>query len=251
MLGIKLSPQPFTGIPFWNAAAHKAAAQPVSDRLPVIIADVSGLPGSFPAWIATADLQGRTTLDGAEGSLVGCAAAKFLGKLTEYGLPPARECLSLLAGDFYAAPGVSERGGFGLVSSVLDAFRGASKSMAVVAGNHDDIPRETAGLLDNTVATFYGLKIAGISGIIGSSDRPWRRPQAEYFQMVKSLLDRRPNVLLLHEAPSVELMAIIEKSAFPGLIICGHRAWPNRLVRMGKATCLNVHSAMVILRSDQ
>ena len=123
---------------------------------------------------------------------------------------------------------------------------GSSSWQPTVAGNHDDLTPKAPGLLDGTQAEFDGLRVAGVSGIMGEPGRPRRRTPDDYLGTVRQLLDRSPHVLLLHEAPEGALAELLSAS-FGGLVVCGHRSWPERVRKLGRAICLNVHGAVVVL----
>ena len=104
-------------------------------------ARVRGLPESLDAIIATSDLQGivhdpRTR----ESTLLGVAVAELLEELAfDAVLPPAQRTGVIMAGDMYSVPAANERGGFGSVASVWEAFAGPFAWVIGVAGNHDDV----------------------------------------------------------------------------------------------------------------
>lgn len=243
---VTLEALPFRSLQHWNATNR---GEPSREDLPFLRGTVRGLPGVFPALVAAADLQGRTRLDDEPDSLLGVAVAEELGHLAQHGLPPAGDCVGLLAGDFYCAPAAAKRGGFGSADLVFARMAAATRCLAGVAGNHDDLTASSPGLLDGTRIEFDGLRIAGLSGIIGESGRPRRRSSDDYLGTVRRALARAPHVLLIHEAPEGALAELLA-GAFDGLVICGHRSWPERVRRLGRAVCLNAHAAVVVLKVE-
>lgn len=242
-LEVTLSATPFRRLRHWNATNR---AQPCHEDLPFLRGTVCGLPATFPAVVATADLQGRTRLDDDPASLLGVTVAAELGNMSEAGLPPSRDCLGLLAGDFYCAPAAANRGGFGSVDLVFTRMAAATRALAGVAGNHDDLAPSSPGLLDGTEIEFEGMRIAGVSGIMGQSGRPRRHTPELYLGTVRRLLARAPHILVVHEAPEGPLAELLS-ATFSGLVVCGHRSWPERVRQLGRAVCLNAHGAVLVL----
>ena len=181
-----------------------------SYELPVLVGFLDSLPDGLDALICASDLQGR---EAPGGKLLGELLAEELEKLCiRNDLPPASRSGILLCGDLYARTELDRRGGSGDVRSVWYAFRERFKWVAGVAGNHDhfgDSPKDLARLgqepgihfLDGRCAEIDGLRIAGISGIIGNPRRPFRRDSTEFMRVLYELLKQRPDVLLLHEGP--------------------------------------------------
>ena len=240
--------------------------------IPVERYRVKGLPESLDALIVTSDLQGvdRDDVPVSERRLIGHAVAEHLEELCHQGaLPAPRRCGVILAGDLYAVPSLDRRGGLGDVCQVWRALRAPFAWAAGVAGNHDAFGSECdlsalediAGCygLDESVIELNGLKIAGISGILGASTKPWRRAPERFERAIAELLDCRPDLLVLHHAPqrpgdessgSAQIAAAIARHEHgaEALIVCGHVHWESPLHKLGSgAWALNVDHRVVVL----
>lgn len=62
-------------------------------------------------------------------------------------------------------------------------------------------PPENSKVLDGQVVEFDGLKIAGISGIVGNPKRPGRRHESDFLNVLDKLLKQEPHLVVLHESP--------------------------------------------------
>jgi hypothetical protein len=139
---------------------------------------VDNLPRGVQAIVATADLQGREAAP--PHRLLGEAVAEGLrGEYTPSGLGV------FLAGDFYANEGADKLGSSGEVGEVWQAFSSDYRWTAGVLGNHDRLKSPVAGttLLDGQVVEMDGLRIGGISGIVGKAGRLLRRDPMWLFFM--------------------------------------------------------------------
>jgi hypothetical protein len=181
------------------------------------LAVTSAKCNDVPTWvegiILTADLQGRELLPpkkkvktrhrliGKEGPrLLGEVVAQELAGLSAQGLiPPSRRIGVVLGGDFWAEPGSEKRGGAGDVSPVWKAFRNNFRWVVGVLGNHDQLnplpgrdrrPGESDrwSLLDGGVVTVDGMRIGGVSGIIGSSSKLHRKEREDYIAALNKVL---------------------------------------------------------------
>lgn len=235
--------------------------------LPFLRASVAGLPDNIDALLATSDLQGRAF----DGRLLGVAVAEELAHLADRGqVPPGDRCGVLLAGDLYSAS-PPRRGASGDVRAVWQVFANWARWVCGVAGNHDlfsdkpDAPALAAfrhqsggGLLDAETTERDGLRIAGLSGIIGRPGRPWRRSEAHFIEAFAGLVAAEPDILLCHEGPG---RAGREQGGVPMLdellvsarreILCvrGHMFWQEALLAGdGPRQVLNVDSRVVILQ---
>jgi Icc-related predicted phosphoesterase len=138
-----------------------------------------------------------------------------------------------------------------------------------VAGNHDTFglsltpPRSLANrqyvhYLDGDIADAGGLTVAGVGGIIGNPRKPHRRSDEEYVRVVHTLLERRPDVLLMHDGPDIPVKGYrgsplvreaIEQCDSRTLVVRGHAHWPEPLVELpGGTQVLNVDARVVVLR---
>jgi len=249
--------------------------------LAVTCALVARLPNPLEGLILTADLQGRewvmpeeTGTDpyevlGREGPrLLGEVVAQELARLSTEGiLPDAARTGVILAGDFWAEPGSSRRGGLGDVGPVWDAFRRRFRWVAGVLGNHDKIDDHQRGiedsdfggeihLLDGQVITLDGLTIGGISGIIGKPSKLLRRSEDEYLALLEKVLESRPELVVLHEAPALPgckgrpSVRTVLNRCVRTVLVCGHCYWgmPIQSLAGGTQVC-NVDSRVLVLRA--
>jgi hypothetical protein len=247
--------------------------------VPVLSGAVDALPEGLDALLVTSDLQFIDT-DAApveSRRLFGEVVARELGTMADLGLlpDPARTGV-LLAGDLYARRALDARGGIGDVTGVWRAFDDAFAWVAGVAGNHDDFrgkaerPRAmTLGsprLLDGDTATFGGLTVGGVCGVIGAAPKPWRRPEADFVTALIGVLGAAPDVLVLHESPRSPspdhrgrgkaslTRAILEHAhaEAPPLVISGHVGWPDPLDEVeGGPQFLNVEERVVLLTRER
>jgi hypothetical protein len=101
------------------------------------------------------------------------------------------------------------RGVHGDVSHVWQTFAAGFRWVMGVAGNHDlmgqlPVPGQAnAHLLDGESVTVDGLRIAGISGMIGAAKdgRAWRRDLRSFATVLQAVLRGDPDMLLLHQGP--------------------------------------------------
>ena len=258
---IELASEPYQEMPFLNAAGGRKGGA-VRERLPFFRGKVTGLPLGCSSLVATGDLQGRTDFGDDPATLLGCGVAEALTDIhAQAGLPNPASCLGILAGDFYTVPNAAKRGGTGDVSGVWARMRGTFGGLAGVLGNHDLFgearsPRlPPTDCLDGHVIEFGGLRIGGVSGIVGSVDRTNRRGPDEFEEVLLSVLIDSPDIVVLHAAPQADdgapgdetIAAACKSVDFSGLIICGHVHWRSRVQRCGNAVCLNVDGAVVTL----
>jgi len=223
---------------------------------------VEGLPDELDALFVTSDLQGWA--DGPFGPcLLGHAvAAELLDHCQACGIDPRRVGV-VLAGDLFALEDLTRRGGVGDVRDVWRAFARHFGFVAGVAGNHDafgDHPDELVAfaqepgihLLDDgtnglvIAGESHGLRLAGVSGIVGNPHRPWRKTQERMQQAVARALHLDADVLVLHQNPALPdvkrsdhawLTELLRERA-RGLVVFGH-SWCHRpLVELGACQML-------------
>ena len=238
--------------------------------LPLLSATVDTLAPGLEALIALSDLQGRVTSELSAGTavLLGEMLAEELAVLGQLGELPAPDQVGiLLAGDLYSESTASVRGASGDVRSVWLAFAERFRWVAGVAGNHDTFgsPRERerlcqrpgVHLLDGASCSPDGLRIGGVSGIIGRVGKPGRREEEDYLDVLGEVLRARPEVLVLHQGPdapgsdrqgSPGIRAALELEE-PPLVVFGHSHWdaPWAVLPSG-AHALNVDGRAVLLR---
>lgn len=232
-----------------------------------VLSGIASLPDELDALVLCSDLQFMDT-DEAPVALrrpLGQVVAERLGALGDAGLlPDPLRTGAILAGDMYSLPDLSRRGGSGDVSEVWQSFAGQFAWVAGVAGNHDTFPgglrpfsRGTRHLLDGTAVTLSGLRVAGVSGVVGDPRKLWRRTPEDFAEKLRAALARRPHILALHESVTPPdrsrigrdgLMEIIADSGQRPLVVTGHMHWSDPLVAIpGGPTLLNVDARVVIL----
>ena len=254
-----ISPEPLHSIPY--RSARSGGGQELRD-LPILAAEVEGLPWGLEAVLAAADLQAREILPGQR--LLGEVLAAECATLAELGqLPPLERTGVILAGDFYTDVTASVRGSTGDIRSVWEAMARHFAWVTGVPGNHDelgDLGQRTAGnlrVLDGQEVRLSDLRIAGLGGIIGNPRRLHRRSEDEYRRELQQLITAQPDVLVLHESPGVPELRLRGSvtvreslgSATHTLVICGHCHWASPLANLPSGLqALNVDSRCVVLR---
>ncbi len=242
----------------------------VGAELPILRGTVDSLPGELMALLITSDLQGVAPLPSQGGALalLGEVLAEHLAELAELGeLPPLGRIGVLLAGDLYSAPAGDQRGATGDVRRVWQAFTERFRWVAGVGGNHDlfGTPRERerftdlpgVHFLDGTATELDGLRIGGVSGIIGNPRKPGRRDDQTFFELLDLALFCRPEVLILHEGPDAprfrrpgnpSIREHLEVARRDLLIVCGHAHWHEPLAQLDSGSqILNVDARAVLL----
>jgi hypothetical protein len=273
---LKVESYPLHLIPFERAGRKGTIEIAV---LPLLEATVDHLPAGIDGIVATSDLQGCEASwkvpAGApsdpprEARLLGEAVAEALVALSERGtLPPAERLGIFLAGDFYTLPRLERRGGAGDVREVWLSFADRFRWVAGAAGNHDlfganphDRERFRAHpgvhLLDGHVVLLDGMRVGGVSGVIGDPMRPNRRVEADHVAAIRKVVGLAPEVLLLHDGPDVPGTSLrgspVMREAVadsPGLLVVrGHKFWETPLLEVAdRVQVLNVEGRAVLLR---
>ncbi len=234
-------------------------------RLAVGRLEMAAVPKGCDAVLATGDLQGMASSPwGGSPVPLGVALADHLHVWAEHGLlPHPHRVAVVLAGDLYSSPQADRRGASGEVDDVWLAFVAAGCPLVVgVSGNHDVVSagdlRElgpAAALLDGDWVDFGGVRIGGVSGIIGDPRRLGRRGEEQQLASIGAVLAREPGVLVLHEGPPGDgidqagnpLIAGRLRARAPALMVCGHVHWDEPLARFGEGHILNVDGRAVVL----
>lgn len=239
---------------------------------PLLRGTVDTLPEELEALLVMSDLQGvapHALRDGAV-ALLGEVLADALAFLGETGeVPPAERTGVVLAGDLYSEEHATVRGASGDVRGVWRAFAERFRWVVGVAGNHDTFggarERERFGqqpgvhLLDGEAVEVEGLRVGGVGGIIGRPDKPGRREEGEFLELLGGVLRRKPELLVLHQGPDVPGTRV--KGSAPIrevlegreelLVVCGHAHWEEPLATLkGGTQVLNVDSRTVLLRRE-
>jgi Icc-related predicted phosphoesterase len=224
--------------------------------LPFFKVQVDSMPEGVNSFVATSDLQGRE-LNKESNRLVGEAVAEELILLQELDEIPSID-LILLAGDLYDYPELGKRGGSGIVTSVWNAFAERFKHTIGVHGNHDIVEDEllnsNINILDGDVIDFHGLRLGGVGGIIGRSDRHQRKTEDHFTKALKSVTKKDPDITLLHQGPSDNVNEQLgqefihqhfEKNG-DGLVIFGHCHWDVPYIEIGDNQVLNVDNRLYL-----
>ena len=259
---------PIARIPFLNAG--RRPNQFYKDSVSVFHAR-SQLPSNLDAIIVTADLQGRETFPNHKfGPAQGL---RLLGEVLPDHLFPILHNLdvhanqrigAILAGDFYTYPDLRGRGGTGDVTSVWQSIANEYRWVVGVAGNHDTFGKRgqtfsqsNAHFLDGHRVDVDGLRIAGLSGVIGSPRKNFRRNHADYINELDDLLSQPTDIALMHEGPNAphergcrgidDIREVIAMRS-PKLVIRGHCHWPKPFVEYPSGVqVLNVDATVVII----
>lgn len=266
---VSIEESPFHLLPYRNVGGDRRI---VRATLPFLRAKVDALPNGLDAIMATADLQGREfpTNESANGRLLGEHLAEHCALFAETGmLPPLDRIGVILAGDLYTRELLDKRGGSGDVRQVWAAFVQRFRWVAGVAGNHDffgktpSVPDFKAFLrqpkthfLDGHVVELDGLKIGGLSGVVGDSTRKlFRREEKVFASEIKRLVTAPLDLLVMHDGPDggdtkrgwPSMREALEQSR-PTLVIRGHAHWESPLATLQNGTqVLNVDSRVVLL----
>lgn len=246
---------------------------PSPQMLPLHRVVVDELPGALDALLFLSDLQGRAGFDRPD-VLSGISIAEQLEMLASTGaLPPTKRIGVVLCGDFYAHPPGVRLGGLGDVRPVWHAFADRFRWVVGVAGNHDDFGGAKAARAfsqgDNWAVLdleggplrvdFDGLSISGVSGIVGSPEKPMRRPVDDFEARVREAMQGEVDLFLSHQHPAglgtrrpgdAALRSCLED--FSGLAAFGHKPTSEPLYRLGpECTCLVTDGrAFLLLRPE-
>jgi len=259
------NPEPLQRIGYHNASS---AGKPEYVRLPVTTGTISGKFAGLSALVLTADLQGRERVYnlpiGQEPPLLGETVAHDLERLGASAmLPPADEVGVILAGDFWADPNSRRRGGLGDVAPVWNAFARSFRWVAGVLGNHDKLHRTqfaNQDLLDGETVERDGLRIGGVGGIVGVKGKPGRKPADDFLIQLHEVMERRPDLVILHMGPDSPETGLLGNEAVretieeypPTLVVCGHVHTEEPIHQLGNGTqVVNVDSRTIIMKFSQ
>ena len=219
-------------------------------------AQVEGLAPDKGAVVLASDLQGREQAPGER--LLGEAVADELQLLQSVGELGAIR-LIVLAGDLYDYPDLRKRGGTGTVDAVWRAFAGLAPVVGVM-GNHDilDEPEQLPPLgrvLDGSVTEMAGLRVGGVSGIVGNTKRNQRKSEQAFMRALDQVVAGLPNLLVLHQGPDDPVrgqrgdpvVCSVLENRFRGMTVFGHCHWEKPfLVELGKGQAINVDGRVVV-----
>ena len=250
-------------VPFWVTACMEAArgGGVTYSTVPWHRCLVGQLPDGVQAILATSDLQAMEVpsprAEAPESRLLGEVIAEEAQVLASLGeLPPMDATGVLLCGDLYCRNDLGKRGGRGDVRPVWRAFAEAARWVIGVAGNHDSFGEVKAGpsqeleaarqfaqdagghFLDGGTVEVDGLRVGGVSGILGNPSRPFRKSEEEMCRAISQVLLESPDILLLHAGPDEPerelrgepaIRAVLEERG-GGLVFRGH--WTETLVEL-------------------
>ncbi len=225
--------------------------------MPFYRATVDYLPEGVSSFVVTSDLQGRED-DQSQNRLVGEAVAEELLLLHEIGEIPFINFIAL-AGDLYDHPEMHKLGGTGDVTSVWNAFAKYFDFVIGVHGNHDKINDSAMAsntlVLDGTSSNIKGIRIGGVSGIVGRSDRNQRKSEDEFLRALTKVTRGKNNLILLHQGPEdninqqlgdAKITAHLESKG-DGIVVFGHCHWTKPFITIGKNQVLNVDNRLYLV----
>jgi len=217
---------------------------------------VDKLPDGVSAIVVTSDLQGREK--GGANRLLGEVVCEELELLCDMGEIPAVNGL-VLAGDLYDYPECHKRGGTGDVTSVWNAFASAFPSVVGVHGNHDTVDEAALNadvtVLDGNITECMGLNIGGVSGIIGREDRNQRKSEADFSKVLRQVLKKSPDMVVLHQGPDEPVSGrigdplvreLLEEQG-SSIVAFGHCPWDDPYTEVGEHQLLNVDGRVMLL----
>ena len=264
-----VEPRPALEIESFSAASGGGRTE--RRPIPVLRAHVEGLPAALDGVYITSDLQGRERADASphDRRLTGLAVAEALAQHAEHvGLPHPDRAGVVLAGDLFAYADLRRRGGLGDVQEVWRAFGERFRWVVGVAGNHDTFEgrADTADALegvarcevfDGSWGERDGLRLGGVSGVIGAAGKPWRRDPPTFERLCRALPSTL-DVLVFHQGPDVpredrpghELARQVLRAHHltAPLVICGHVHWREPLATLPHGQqVLNVDSRVIAL----
>ncbi len=225
--------------------------------LPFYKAIVDELPKGISSFVITSDLQGREQSKQSN-RLVGEAVAEELSLLSELGkIPPI--AFIALAGDLYDYPELHKLGGTGDVTSVWNAFATYFPFVVGVHGNHDTVQDSKLApntvILDGNSTNYMGVRIGGVSGVIGCSDKNQRKSQQEFMGALTKVTHGKNHLILLHQGPEdiqneqrgdPEITEhLLSKGS--GIVAFGHCHWAKPYIILGKNQVLSVDHRLYLV----
>lgn len=236
---------------------------PSEYSLPIYKGKIKGLPENINGIVVTSDLQG-VVIQNDENILLGEILADNLKLIFEIYFPKINinRTIAFLCGDLYAD--LIKRGQSGSPTKVWEKFASVFGQTIGITGNHDKFNNiedlykiKNAKLLVNEIFEIEGLKIAGLSGIIGRPDKNFRLQETNYLKSLSNLLSKKPNILLTHLSPQIsdenlqgdENITKILENGNTTTLFCGHSHWEyNKAFDMKNETqILNADKKVFIL----
>ncbi|UQN42406.1 metallophosphoesterase [Agarivorans sp. B2Z047] len=251
---IAVSEDPFHEIEYRSAGRGGEIRKVV---LPFYKAIVDELPKGVSSYVITSDLQGREQ-NIKTNRLVGEVVAEELSLLSELGEIPSIGFVAL-AGDFYDHPNLHKVGGTGDVTDVWNAFAKEFNLVVGVLGNHDIIQEQHLAsntiVLDGNSDNCLGVRIGGVSGIVGRSGRNQRKSQQEFMSALAKVTNVKNDLILLHQGPKGTTNSQLGDSEITnhlllkskGIVAFGHRHWSKPFIEIGKNQVLNVDKRLYLV----
>lgn len=243
-------------------------------NIPLVNIIVDELPKGLNAIIAGSDFQAYDSADIApnERNLMGLIISNELKRFADERFIPNSDNIGIiLAGDFYADPLLEKRGGAGNVQNVWDSFESSFRWTVGVAGNHDrfyndfQIPEEMnylscPAILDGQFCKRDGIQIGGISGIIGNPNRPWRKSENDFIDLINNLVINS-SILILHEGPAIAevgakgsamIRSALESIKRNLITVSAHSHWHHHYYRINETVhAINVDFRVVIFTESE
>ncbi len=266
---LSIDQKAFHEFPYLGAAKDRTVER---RTLPFLAATVDRLPEGIDGLVVASDLQGygRRRHGEASHQLLGVVLPEEFEILAKAGrIPPLDRIGVLLAGDLYAKPAMERRGGRGDVREVWRSFARLFRWTCGIAGNHDLFGESPADLkaflreprihlLDGELVVLDGLRIAGVSGVIGNPRKAFHKDESEFIGQIELALCEDPNLLILHQGPdtidpprrgSPEVRRALTGSR-DVLVVCGHCPWEDVIAELpdGGPRVLNVCERVVFLQ---
>lgn len=246
--------------------SHTGKNEILHRSLPVQYGEAEIRGADIDFLIITSDLQGIAEENGKQ-FLLGEKLPSFLKTLLEIEFPETQKVGVLLCGDLYTS--LEKRGTSGDVRTVWQEFNNHFSWVVGVAGNHDSFGNlqdqidfdslENTHLLHMNSVRIGGLKIGGISGIIGRSDKPNRTAERDYLSGLNKLLKGDLDLVLIHETPDNPDHQLIGNSKIrqtieispKSTICCGHCYWEKTYVEFeNQSQVINVDSKVLLLKIE-
>ncbi len=146
-----------------------------------------------------------------------------------------------------------------IITSYIRIFRRDGKAMNEVEIEFEAFKKQkNIHFLDGNLIEVDGLVLGGVSGIIGDKNKPFRVPELKYLQNLEKVVNKRPELLLLHESPehddhwgNSEIRKILEKS-MPVSVFCGHSHWKKVAAEYPNGCKIyNIDSRVIILHRNK
>lgn len=235
--------------------------------LPIYTAQLEGLNTDLKHLVIASDLQGIVG-EGEDAHQLSIALLDKLLELNEQeALFDVSQTAVILCGDLYAEAH-KRKGVYGDVRYIWQAYNAVFKSVVGVAGNHDAfgskddfdafIKEEGIYFLDNDIINLDGIKVGGLSGMIGKTTKNQRKDKDRFLAQLKALLQSQCDFILLHEGPAFKayrkrgnslITEVIMDSKLNNRVFFGHRNWGELIsTSMGNTSLLNTDAKCLIVR---